>query len=349
MRIVQLGPFPPPYGGVQVNLVAIREHLRRNGIPSEVINLTRHRKPPADGVYYPSSALATALLLLRPGRRILHLHVGGAVPLRLLALCLFCCWCPGSRAVLTFHSGGYPSSPEVRAAKPGSFRGFVFRQFDCIIAVNQELVDVFRRYGVAKERIRLIPPHAVDVTAMDTALAEPLAGFYASHHPVLASVGLLEPEYDLPIQIEVLGRIRRSFPDAGLVMIGSGALEQDLRNRIASTPYAEHILLPGDVPHSCTLRAISTADVFLRTTLYDGDAVSVRESLVLGTPVIATDNGMRPEGVRLVPVSDVEALERAILAVVPQGGQKVRTVGSSASGNLDAVLQLYRDLDRELQ
>lgn len=349
MRVVQLGPYPPPYGGVQVNLVAIREHLRRNGFSSEVINLTRHRRPPADGVYYPSSALATALLLLRPGRRILHLHVGGAVPLRLLALSLFCCWCPGSRAVLTFHSGGYPASSEGRAAKPGSFRGFVFRQFDGIIAVNQELVQVFRRYGVREERIRLIPPHAVDVAGMDSALPGPLAGFYESHHPVLASVGLLEPEYDLPIQIEVLGRIRRSFPDAGLVMIGSGALEQDLRDRIASMPYAGHILLTGDVPHSSTLRAISASDVFLRTTLYDGDAVSVRESLVLGTPVIATDNGMRPEGVRLVPVSDVEALERAILAVVSQGGRPVRDLVNSGSGNLDAVLQLYRDLDRELQ
>jgi glycosyltransferase involved in cell wall biosynthesis len=323
--------------------------LHKNGIPSEVINLTRHRKPPADGVYYPKSAFATALLLLRPGRRILHLHVGGAVPLRILTLCLFCCWCPGSRAILTFHSGGYPSSTEGRAAKPGSFRGFVFRQFDCIIAVNQQLVDVFRRYGVREDRIRLIPPHAVDVSSMDTALAAPLAHFYESHHPVLLSVGLLEPEYDLPIQIEVLGKIRQHFPDAGLVIIGSGALEQELRSRIAATPYAEHILLTGDVPHSSTLRAISAADVFLRTTLYDGDAVSVREALVLGTPVIASDNGMRPEGVRLVPVSSLEALERAILAVVTSSGQPVRDLANSVTGNLDAVLQLYRDLDRELQ
>ena len=29
MRVVQLGPYPPPHGGVQTNLVAIREYLRR--------------------------------------------------------------------------------------------------------------------------------------------------------------------------------------------------------------------------------------------------------------------------------------------------------------------------------
>src|SRR5438105_8526009 len=39
-----------------------------------------------------------------------------------------------------------------------------------------------------------------------------------------------------------------------------------------------------------SLRAIADADVLLRTTLYDGDAISVREALYLGTPVVATDN-----------------------------------------------------------
>jgi glycogen synthase len=349
MRVVQLGPYPPPYGGVQVNLVAIREHLRRNGIASEVINLTRHRRASVDGVYYPSSALTTALLLLRPGRWIFHLHVGGAVSFRLLALSLFCCWRPGSRAILTFHSGGYPSSAQGRAATPASFRGFVFRQFDYIIVVNRELVELFHRYGVQEKRIRLIPPHAVDLTAMNASLPDSLADFYGSHHPVLITVGLLEPEYDLAAQIEALGRIRRRFPDSGLVIIGSGSLKQELRERIALTSYAEHILLPGDVPHGSTLRAISAADVFLRTTLYDGDAVSVRESLALGTPVIATDNSMRPEGVRLVPVSDPDVLAEAIQEAISRGVRSVPGPPDTMTANVDAVLQLYRELDRDLR
>ena len=45
------------------------------------------------------------------------------------------------------------------------------------------------------------------------------------------------------------------------------------------------------------MQATARADVTLCTTLYDGDAVSVREGLDLGTPVIATENGMHPVGV----------------------------------------------------
>ena len=69
-----------------------------------------------------------------------------------------------------------------------------------------------------------------------------------------------------------------------------------------------HILLAGDVPHDVTLRAIEQSDALLRTTLYDGDSICVREALHLGTPVIATDNGMRPLGCDLFPAEDLDGL-----------------------------------------
>ncbi|MFZ0536217.1 MAG: hypothetical protein WAM47_05130, partial [Candidatus Sulfotelmatobacter sp.] len=75
MRLLQLGPYPPPHGGVQSNLVAIRTFLRRHGVPCAVINITRHRKPDSDEVYYPKSAAALIRLLLRLDYDVLHLHV----------------------------------------------------------------------------------------------------------------------------------------------------------------------------------------------------------------------------------------------------------------------------------
>ena len=46
---------------------------------------------------------------------------------------------------------------------------------------------------------------------------------------LLLTVGLLEPEYDLPLQIDVLGQVRERYPEAGLIIAGSGSLEQLLR------------------------------------------------------------------------------------------------------------------------
>lgn len=344
MTVLQLGPYPPPNGGVQSNIVAIRRYLSRKGIRSGVINLTRHREAREEGVYHPATALQTALLLLRLPYRVLHFHLGGIVTARVLGLSLLLCWLPNRRAVLTFHSGGYPSTPEGKRANPRSFSGFVFRQFDRVIAVNRAIADMMRRYGVEEERIRIICPAAIDPTETAEKLPEKLAEFYARHKPVLVTVGLLEPEYDLPLQIEVLGKVRERLAGAGLVIIGSGSLERELRDRIAAQSWRDDILLAGDLPHAATLRAIGDADVLLRTTRYDGDAVSVREALYLGTPVIATENGMRPEGPRLIPVGNAGALQAAIEERLWSGGSK-RGPGSAGLENVEAVFRVYEELE----
>ncbi|MGA9508870.1 MAG: glycosyltransferase family 4 protein [Candidatus Sulfotelmatobacter sp.] len=347
MRVLQLGPYPPPHGGVQSNLVAIRTFLRRHNVSCTVINITRHRKPDSDEVYYPKSAAGLIQLLLRLDYDIIHLHVGGMLSPRLLSLALVCTLIRNSKAVMTFHSGGYPSSDEGKSTTRNSLAGFVLRRFDGLIGVNPEIISFFQRLGVAPSRIRLIYPHSF-LPEEDSArpVPEPLASFFSKHNPVLISVGLLEPEYDLPLQINVLGQVRQKFPCTGLLLIGSGSLEQDLRGRIGACAYAEHILLCGDVPHNITTTAISRADLMLRTTLFDGDAVSVREALHLGTPVIASDNGMRPAGVHLIPKSNLPALLRAIEENLaqPLRGQADRGIDES---NVRAVFDFYRELTGE--
>jgi glycosyltransferase involved in cell wall biosynthesis len=342
MKVAQLGPYPPPHGGVQTNLVAIREYLERHGHSSVAVNLTRFRGD-APGVYYPSSALQLAWLLLRLRVDILHLHLGGHLSPRLLGLMFFCTLLPGRKAVLTFHSGGYPSSPAGQTAGPWTLRGFVFRRLNALIAVNPEIAALYRKFGVRPERVRTILPFSITLPERPAPLPDDLARFTASHTPLLLTVGLLEPEYDLPLQIDTLEDILSRFPDAGLLIAGAGSLDQDLRRKIASKAYASHILLYGDLPRAATLVAMRQCDVLLRTTLYDGDSVSVREALYLGTPVIATDNAMRPPGVRLIPVSDRPRLRDAILEVLCAGKARAPVAGDGQE-NLRAVADFYREV-----
>jgi glycogen synthase len=346
MRVLQLGPYPPPHGGVQSNLVAIRRFLLSRGIPCAVINLTRYRREDGDDIYYPTTSLEVLRLLTRLQYDIIHLHFGGNLSPRLMILALACCLMPRSKTVLTFHSGGYPSSKAGKSAAPLTFRGFVLRRFDRVIGVNRDLETLFRRFGVASGRIRMIYPHAISLDSMESSLPDYLAQFFQTHYPTLVTVSGLEPEYDLSLQIDVLGEVRLRFPNAGLVIIGSGSLEAEVRTSIQSKSYAEHIMLCGDVPHSVTLRAIAESDLFLRTTLYDGDSISVREALLIGTPVIATDNGMRPRGVHLIPSSDPDALRRTIEKVLTKPAPD-QTRGDTGERNIEEVFELYQEMLRE--
>lgn len=343
MKILQLGPYPPPHGGVQTHVVALVEFLRQRGMTCDVVNLTRFRRPSENGIYYPSTGFEVAGHLLTHRYDIIHLHIGGRIWTRQLALALACFALPNTRCVFTFHSGGYPSSPEGRSAHARSLRAFVLRHFDALIAVNEEIAQFFRALGVEPTRIHVISPYLGFGGSAPGALPRQVADFLGAHDPVLISVGGLEPEYDVSLQMKALGAIRARHPQAGLLVAGSGSLAEVVRKECSQLPYAEHILLNGDLAHGATLEALQSSDIMLRTTWYDGDAISVREALHFGVPVIASDNGMRPEGTHLIPARDLDALLATVEKILNSPPARVPIV-SESERNLEAVLRVYQGL-----
>jgi glycosyltransferase involved in cell wall biosynthesis len=344
VHVLLFGPIPPPFGGVQVHLMALREHLRSSGDRVSVINITRHRQADHDDLYYPETAagVITRIAQLKPD--VLHVHLGGFLGRRDLLLCLACGLWPGARSVLTFHSGGYPSTDAARAASGSSATGRVLQQLDAIIAVNQSIADVFHRFGCRPERVSVIEPHSTAGLAGVGEQPWParFEAFARAHDPVFVTVGLLEPEYGLDLQIAALPIIRQSHPNAGLIIIGSGSLQAEIERLIAASPASAHILLAGDVPHQETLASIARCDLLLRPTAYDGDSVSVREALALGTPVLASDNKMRPAGVHLLPERTVEALARSAVALA--GKREAGAGPAAATANLESVRAVYQRL-----
>src|SRR5262249_56017683 len=119
-------------------------------------------------------------------------------------LALACCLMPRSKTVLTFHSGGYPLSEAGKSATPTTFRGFVLRRFDRVIGVNRELETLFRRFGVASGRIRLIYPHAISLDSAERSLPDNLARFFQTHSPPLLTLSPFQPQSHLSLPIHLL-------------------------------------------------------------------------------------------------------------------------------------------------
>lgn len=346
MRVLQLGAYPPPHGGVSRNMTAICEELLVTGHHCSIIATSRStRVEPEPDVYRPTSAFQLLKLLATLKFDALHIHIGGDIPPRVSLLLLACAVFAPGKSVLTLHSGGYPLSPKGQRARKNSLLGFIFRRFARIIAVNKMMAEMFERFGVEKDRIRIILPFSHELPDKSIKIPGDLKDFASAHNPLLLSTSLLEAEYDVSLQIEAFGSVLKEFPNAGLLIAGSGSLEDELRQTIQRKSYADHILMAGDVEHQVALNLIDDCDVLLRTTLFDGDAISIREALFLGTPVIATDNGMRPEGVHLIPVGDATALAEKIKSIAgrKKGGNGSRKEDRS---NLAAVLELYEEILR---
>ena len=344
MRILQLGAYPPPHGGVSRNMTAIRDELLAAGHQCSIIATSRStRVEPEPDVYRPTGALQLLKLLATLKFDALHIHIGGDIPPRVSALLLACAVFAPGKSVITLHSGGYPLSKDGQAASKNSVRGFIFRRFARIIAVNKMMVEMFTRFGVEEDRIRIILPFSHEIPDKSVEIPENLKDFESCHAPFLLSTSLLEREYDVSLQIEAFGSVLEKFPNAGLLIAGSGSLDGELRETIRNKTYADHILMAGDVEHQVALNLIDDCDILLRTTLYDGDAISVREALFLETPVIATDNGMRPKGVHLIPVGDAPALAEKIKNIA---GRKKKVKGNRTEdrSNLQAVVKLYEEI-----
>jgi glycosyltransferase involved in cell wall biosynthesis len=343
MKVLQLAPYPPPEGGISRNALAIRDELRRAGHECSIVATAKSNRIVSEpDVYHPRSAAALIKLLAKLKYDVLHVHVGGDVNARILAFLAACAAFGRGRSVLTFHSGGY-ASENAEKAKKFSIAGFVFRRFKKIICVNPLMIRMFERFGVKSNRLHLIYPFVLKNPDSTVEVPEKLKSFAERHNFFLLALCLLEEGYDLFMQIDAMEKVLERMPNAGLMIIGSGSLEAKLKSAIASKPYADRIFLTGDVPHATTLHLIKRADALLRTTLFDGDAIAVREALFLDTPVVATDNGMRPEGVNLIPMRDPNALVEAVEKIASRGKNK-KSEKPDDQRNVTEVLKIYEEV-----
>ena len=100
----------------------------------------------------------------------------------------------------------------------------------------------------------------------------------------------------------------------------------------------ENVFLLGDVNHDTCLALMSASDVFVRSTLADGDSTSVREALSLGVPVVASRIGTRPAGAILFQPGDVgEMLSKVELAMAMKRDGEV-----PAADCMDRLMEIYQ-------
>jgi glycosyltransferase involved in cell wall biosynthesis len=102
-----------------------------------------------------------------------------------------------------------------------------------------------------------------------------------------------------------------------------------------------HMFAIGDLTHESCLAVIARSDIFVRPTYSDADAVSVREALALGTPVVASDVVRRPEGTLCFKTGDAGDLAAKIESLVSESGALRHVPSQSAENGIHRLLELY--------
>ena len=118
---------------------------------------------------------------------------------------------------------------------------------------------------------------------------------------------------------DAMSRLRLEYPKAGFVWLGFPGKEMPRAEEfVRSWPVEERasLLLLGNQDHDAFLTLMTRSAIFWRTPACDGVSASVLESLTLGTPVVASENGRRPTGVVTYRETDVADMTAKLSHVV---------------------------------
>lgn len=212
---------------------------------------------------------------------------------------------PGARYLLT-HVYGEGALSGVRGRVTRLVDRAAARRCDRVVAISQSV----RRFLIAEYGRR-----EAEVTCIPLGwTGNPRPRNARSRPPTVVCVAALRPEKGHDVLLQAFSRVRRTRPDAELVLIGDGVLRPRLEAQASASGDAAHIRFLGSVPD--IWEHLADADVFAIASRSEAFGIAIAEAMAAGLPVVAPAVGAIAELVEpgvtgeLFSPGDVEAMAR---------------------------------------
>lgn len=178
---------------------------------------------------------------------------------------------------------------------------------------------------------------------------------------IIVTVARLVEEKALEYAITAFAKVRGNHPELNLTyrLIGSGHLEGQLRQLAGELSVDDSMIFCGPADHDQVVAAMSQADIFLLSSIFEGFGLVLVEAQAMGLPVVTTSVGGTPQAVDpdrsalLVPSRDSDAIAEKLEYLIDHpelwlgmgrcGREFVEKNYDIAVLN-ERLIQLYRDL-----
>jgi glycosyltransferase involved in cell wall biosynthesis len=239
------------------------------------------------------------------------------------------------------------------AAHEGKLRNIIDRLLPIhsriTIAVSQSIANSIVAARICKKNKIVVIPNAVDVVSLKAAahVIPPAVYTRQSHEWVIGSVGRLVPVKRFDLLIKVFARFAHVYPNARLLIIGSGPIEHVLRAFIAAQSCAMSITL---VSHQKSAPYYRYIDCFVQCSAYEGLSLALLEALAMKLPVIVTGRHDEHEVIThgvdgiVIPVDDEQALYDALVAMMTHPEQ-ANIMGATGNQKMMRSYTLERMVD----
>jgi glycosyltransferase involved in cell wall biosynthesis len=165
-------------------------------------------------------------------------------------------------------------------------------------------------YGVNPEKIVAIPAFSRQYLEFSNVpLPAQVEEFFGRYPAIVFTYVRMRPLFYPVTLIDGMANVMKRRPDVGLIICGgTGHADEgvwpSVQEAIQRQGVGDRICFVDDLDHDAFLTALQRSALYLRTPITDGVASSVLESLALGVPVVACENGTRPAGVLTYPADD---------------------------------------------
>jgi glycosyltransferase involved in cell wall biosynthesis len=225
----------------------------------------------------------------------------------------------------------------------------LYRRADRVICQTQAMAaDLARQLGLPEDRLAVLL-NPVDVEEIRRSSGRNSVS-WESRGPHLLAVGRLTREKGFDLLLRALAQVRREFPEASLLIAGSGPEEAALKAECRALGLDRAVRFAGQLadPWPC----FQAATLFVLPSRHEGLPNALLEAAVAGLPIVAlpASGGVvellsGQPGVWLAPGVSVEALTASLLAALCALRPGERFAHSLVEPfRIDRAIQAYEDL-----
>ncbi|NPA14408.1 MAG: glycosyltransferase [Aquificae bacterium] len=163
----------------------------------------------------------------------------------------------------------------------------LFQKLDAIVAVSESVKqDLIEAFFLPKDLIKVIH-NPIDTDLVRQKAKEPIEPYLEKvfQQPTVVNVARMEIQKGLNHLINIFARVAKEIPSAQLVLIGDGSQRRKLEDQITNLGLENNVHLLGWKENP--FKYIARSKVLALTSLWEGLALVILESMALGIPPVA--------------------------------------------------------------
>jgi glycosyltransferase involved in cell wall biosynthesis len=317
-KILMIGPLPPPAGGVSIHIKRLSHHLKKNFL----LEFVDESKSMKEELFNIRSFDLRNYFRLMLNADLIYIHSGSNI---LRVLHLLTGWLLGKKIILTIH--GYLKR---KMLLPRLTDQLFYKMASKIIIVNANILE---RISLPADkcivRHAFLPPVMEEEPEIPVAVKSWIRDAKQNGRTVICSnawrldIFNQQDLYGLDLCIHVAARFAREKLPVAFVFNVSTIDDNDTlftkyRQQIESLGLENSFLLMNE--RFSFVRLMEEADIVVRPTNFDGDSLTVREALMLGKPIVASDVVKRPAGTTLFENRNTDDLHKKLSALITTAG-----------------------------